>query len=631
MIRNTRYFFAVLCFVGLHSAISQAQGLYIPRNIKLSLQKGTRSATGLPGKNYWQNRGRYTISVTALPPDRNIRGTEEITYFNNSPDTLSRLHLKLFLNIHKPGASRDGGASPGYLTSGMEVDEFKVNGQKQKYTNGSRQYTEKNVRLPSPLLPHDSTRLSFTWHYPISRESGREGMIDSTSWFLAYFYPRVAVYDDYNGWDDVPFVDSKEFYSDFNDYTVNVKVPANFIVWGTGTLVNAEAVLQPFYAAKLNASFKGDSIFHLASLRELQAHKVTAQHSVNTWTFTASHIPDMTFGLSDHFNWDASSTELDPVSHRRVSVQAAYNDTSADFHHMVGFGKHAVNWLSNNWPGVAYPYEKSTIFQGFAGMEYPMMVNDESYRDTTFSRFVAEHEIAHTYMPFYMGINETRYGFMDEGWATTFEHLIADADLGRQKSDDFYKQFRVEGWAGDPSADQDIPIITPGSSLTGEGLGNNEYGKPSLGYLAVKDMLGDVLFKKTLHIYMADWNGKHPSPWDFFNTFSRASGQNLNWFWSNWFFSPDYIDLGVQSVTPGATGTLVKISNIGGMYTPFDLVAEFTDGSSEKIHKTSTVWKINGQVATIQLSGRKKLRSLLIDGGIFMDANPADNTWNSRN
>src|SRR3569623_211910 len=121
-----------------------------------------------------------------------------------------------------------------------------------------------------------------------------------------------------------------------------------------------------------------------------------------------------------------------------------------------------------------------------------MMANDESYADTVFSRFVAEHEIAHTWFPFYMGINETRYGFMDEGWATTFEHLINTADTGPERATRFFQQFRVTGWIHDPSPVEDLPIITPGDILAGNGLGNNEYGKAALGYLAAKDLLGDA-------------------------------------------------------------------------------------------------------------------------------------------
>lgn len=615
---------------GLSSKGLSAEGLYMPRNYKRALKNKTRSLTGVPGSKYWQNKSNYLINITALPPERSIKGDEEIVYFNNSPDTLQKIHLKLFLNIHKPGAPRENGTSQAYLTTGMQIDQFSVNGQKQDFGNSENQYTEKDIKLAMPLLPHDSLHLSCSWHYPISLRSGREGMIDSTTWFLAYFYPRIAVYDDYLGWDNVPFVDSKEFYSDFNDYKVSVKVPANYIVWGTGTLLNAAQVLQPFYADRFVASLTGDSIFHIASLKELQAHKITLQNPVNTWIFQAKNIPDMTFALSNHYNWDASSTLASEHETRRVSVQAAYDEKSADFHHMVEYGRHAIYWFSTNWPGIAYPYEKSTIVQGFAGMEYPMMVNDESYRDTTFSRFVAEHEIAHTYMPFYMGINETRYGFMDEGWATTFEHLISDIDMGNEKSANSYKDFRVNRWASANSPDSDLPIITPGSSMTGTGLGSNEYGKASLGYLAVKDMLGDILFKKCLHTYMSDWHGRHPSPWDFFNDFSRAAGTDLNWFFTNWYFSTNFIDLSISSVNVSTTGATVMIENIGGMFAPFDLLAVYSDGTRKTVHQSANFWKKNPKIINLQLSSRKKLESLTLDPGIFVDADPGNNNWKAK-
>ena len=484
--------FSVITMV-LQSA--QSQDLFIPRDVQKAYKKGTRSMDGRPGKNYWQNRGIYTIDITAMPPDRTIKGNETITYFNNSPDTIKNPSIKLFLNIHKPGASRNGGASPDYLTSGVHIDKFEVNGEKRPFRDDPFVFTNVGVRLPKPLAPHDSVRLSFEWHYEVSLQSGREGMIDSTTYFLAYFYPRVAVFDDYNGWDRMNFVDSHEFYSDFNDYTVTMNVPKNYIVWGTGTLQKPETLLQPAILKRFNESFISDQTIHIVTKEDLAAKNVTSQNAVNSWQFKATDIPDMAFGLSDHFVWDASSVVVDDATKRRASAQAAYNDTAADYHHVAQYARHSLDWLSHNWPGVPYPYEKTTVFQGYAGMEYPMMANDETYEDTIFSRFVAEHEIAHTYMPFYMGINETRYGFMDEGWATTFEILIGREDLGVEKAEEFYKQFRVNGWINDPSSDEQIPIITPGDALTGGGFGNNEYGKASLGYLAMKDILGDDFLK----------------------------------------------------------------------------------------------------------------------------------------
>jgi len=618
-----------LAFGFTFSAIS-AQDLYIPRDMKRAYIKETRSKDGRPGKNYWQNSARYNMTVTALPPDRNIKGEETIVYFNNSPDTLRNPVIKLFLNIHKPGAARNGGVTEDYLTSGMHIDAVTHNGAPYQWKENPQSSTWQSMRLPKPLPPHDSVKLTFQWHYEISKESGREGMIDSTTYFLAYFYPRIAVLDDYNGWDRMNFMDSHEFYSDFNDYTVTINAPKNYVVWGTGTLQHADKLLQPEILKRFNSSFTSDQIIHVATKEELANGKVTTQNAINSWQFKAKNIPDMAFGISDHYLWDAGSVVVDDATQRRASVQAAYDEPSADFKHIVKYGKHALGWFSRHWPGIPYPYEKTTIFRGFADMEYPMMVNDSSFPDTTFSRFVVEHEIAHTYMPFYMGVNETRYGFMDEGWATTLELLIGRADLGTKKAEEMYKQFRVARWTHDNSAGEDIPIVTPGDALTGAGFGNNEYGKASIGYLAMKDLLGDDLFKKCLHAYMDRWHGKHPSPWDFFFTFNDVSGKNLNWFWNSWYFSPHYIDLAISNVKKSGTGYDVTINNIGGMTAPFDLVITYEDGTTNRLHQTPAVWQTNQQRATIAVSSKKKIKSLTIEGGIWMDADTSNNTWASK-
>lgn len=616
--------FAIIAFA---FASAQSQGLYMPRDIKAAYKNGTRSMDGKPGKNYWQNRGIYNITITATPPDRTIRGKETITYFNNSPDTLRNPVIKLFLNIHKPGAPRNGGVSADYLNSGVHIDAVTADGKKVNWPNNPFTFTAQQFRLPAPLPPHGSVQLTFDWHYEISSESNREGMIDSTTYFLAYFYPRVAVFDDYNGWDRMPFMDDHEFYSDFNDYDVTINVPKNYIVWGTGTLQNPGSLLLPAILQRYNQSFTSDATIQIATRDDVMNKRVTTQNAMNSWQFKATDIPDMAFGLSDHFVWDGSSVVVDDATGRRASAQAAYNDTAKDYHHVARFARHSLNWLSHNWPGIPYPYEKTTVFQGYAGMEYPMMANDETYEDTLFSRFVAEHEIAHTYMPFYMGINETRYGSMDEGWATAFEFLIGSADMGAAKAEEFFKQFRVQGWINNPSADQDIAIITPADVLRGGGFGNNMYGKAALGYLAMKDLLGDDLFKKCLHEYMDRWHGKHPIPWDFFYTFNDAAKKNMDWFWNNWFFSNNYIDYAVKTVVKKGNGYSVAIDNIGGMAAPVNIVATYDDGSNEYFHQTPSIWEKDQKLATVNINAKKKVTSVRLNGGIFMDADESNNSF----
>jgi len=605
-----------------------AQPLYTPRNIQQAYEKGTHSLDGRPGSHYWQNSGRYTISINAAPPDRTIHGTEKIVYTNNSPDTLKVIVIRLTPNIHKAGIGRAFTETPDYITEGVTIDKYAENGSARTWRASERDGTWKNVRLATPLAPHDSLRLDIDWHYTVSRKSNREGMIDSTTWFLAYFYPRVAVFDDYNGWDRMDFTDSQEFYNDFNDYVLNVSVPKDYIVWATGDLKNPEEVLTSSYARKFAATLRNDAIVRIASPDDILQGKVTAQKPLNTWTWTARDISDVTCALSNHFAWDASSVVVDPSTGRRASVQSAYNDTAKDFHQMVEFGRHALEWLSTNWPGVPYPFSKTTVVQGYADMEYPMMVNDNTTDDPIFSRFVVEHEIAHSWFPFYMGINESRYPFMDEGWATTLELLIGRADLGAERADNAYKEFRINPYTYDPAQDEDLPIITPADAMRGAGYGNNAYGKASIGYLAMKDLLGDALFKKCILAYMDRWHGKHPIPWDFFYTFDNVSGQDLNWFWSNWFFSNNYLDLAIDKVAAGS----VSVNNIGGLAMPFDLVIHYSDGTTDIRHQTPAVWKSNPKntLVSINPSSGKTVQSLEINGGIFVDADPSNNKWTSK-
>jgi hypothetical protein len=601
-----------------------AQTLTMPPEIQKAYDNGTRSLSGKPGNKYWQNHGRYHISLTVMPPDRTIRGTEQITYFNNSPDLLKSLNIKLILNVHR--SARRGAAADS--TAGIRVDEIAIGGTKTPWDNAEAVTTNQMINLTEPLKPHDSINLAIAWHYNLSRGQGREGVIDSTSFYIAYFYPRISVYDDYVGWDEQPHTGSLEFYNDFNDYSVNVTVPRNFVVWATGTLENPSEVLQPDVAERFKESFTSDSTINVATLQNNNDHTVTAQNPSNTWKWAASNVSDVAMGISDHYDWDAGSVIVDSNTGRRASMQAAFADASTDFHHSVQFGRYSLNWFSNNWPGVPYPYVKSNVFQGFADMEYPMMINDSHTSNLGFAELVQDHEQAHTYFPFYMGTNESRYAFMDEGWATTFEYLIGITEKGQKAADDFYKSFRVTQWIHG-SHERENPIITPSPEVS-FGAGNNAYGKPSLSYLALKDLLGDKLFRDGLHNYMNNWNGKHPIPWDYFYSMETGSGQHLDWFFYNWFFTPGYIDLDLDKADKTANGYTLNIKNIGGFAVPFDVIATYDDGSTESFHQTPGVWEPDQKETSVKIKTTKTVKSLKLDGGIFMDANENDNTWTAK-
>jgi Peptidase family M1 domain len=622
----------IICVITVLSLLCQlvlAQDLYMPRNIKQAYKKGTRAADGRPGKNYFQNRASYNITLDAMPPARTIKGSAQIVYTNNSPDTLTYLVLRTIQNIHKPGALRYADVSRDYLTEGMIIDELLVNGE-TKNPGRNTPGTWKMVKLSTPLQPKGSINLSVKWHYDVSLESAREGMLDSTTFFMAYAYPSICVYDDYYSWDMMEFTDLQEFYYDFNDYTVTVNVPQHYIVWGTGDLLNAGEVLRPEYVQRLKKAARADEVISIVSAEDLKSKNITAANAVNSWKFKATNIQDVAYAVSDHFVWDGSSVVVDDKTGRRATVHAAYRSSTADFKKMAGWCNYSLRWFSKELPGVPYPFPKMTVVEGYADMEFPMMVNGIAHSDSMLTRRIgAEHEVAHSWFPFYMGINESRYAFMDEGWASFMEASIAyayrpkDAVLAGDAQD-------AGAWSETPLDEVDLPIITPSNMLNGQAYQLNSYTKPMMAYRAAKDLLGDVLFKKCLHGYMQRWNGKHPTPWDFFYTFNNIAGKNLNYFWKGWFFDNSHIDYAIGKVSTTASGITVAIKNAGGTPAPFDLLITYADGSTETIHQTPAVWASGKTVAVVSIKTKLKVKMVEINGGVFVDADAANNTWKAK-
>lgn len=608
----------------LLTTIAHAQELYTPRNIQAAIAKGTRTTSGVPGKNYWQNVGKYDVKVQLDTGRKTVRGTETIIYTNNSPDTLDRLAVRFVNNVHKPNAVRANYASDDYLTSGLKITSFKLNGK--MYQVDSKDWgTVALVDFGKKIMPGSESTIAISWEYPLSAESDRDGMLSASTFYCAYSYPRISVYDDYNGWDALEHNGRQEFYNGFNDYQFEISVPKNFVVWATGELQNAAEVLQKPILDRFEKSKRTDAVIHVATADEMKMGKVTLQQDWNTWKFKASYVPDFCFSVSDHYIWDASSVDLGT---KRVSVQSSYVAGTPDFEQYIGWQQYCIDWFSKNWPGVTYPYPTMTAVQGFADMEYPMMINDSSVPDNFVdARQTADHEIAHTYFPFYMGINETRYGYMDEGWATALEFWIGNAEIGEEKNKELFKNSRVRRYIFDPSTEEDQPLITMTSQLSGLGYGNNAYIKAALSYIALRDYLGDAVFKKALHHYMDLWHGKHPTPWDFFYSINAGAGQKLNWFWNNWYFTNHYIDLKVNSLKQSGRKNTLSIANVGGFAVPFDVLITYADGTVETKHQTPAIWQQNEKEATITWSSSKKVHKVTVDGGIFMDYTVKDNVW----
>ena len=590
-------------------SFAQISDLYIPLNIQKAYKNKTRSKDGKPGENYWQNRADYSINVDFNPKTRLLKGNEKITYFNNSPDTLKEIVIHLYPDYFKKGNARDNNIDFADESDGVSIENITVDNKvintNPESKNVKYYHTYLKLKLDSYLLPQSKINLDISWNYTVNLGSHiRTGTVDSTSFFIAYFFPHIAVYDDIHGWNEYEYTGNTEFYNDFGDYEVSIAVPEDFIVWATGILQNPEELLREEVLNRYKSAMISDSIIHIIDSTEVLQKNSTSKNGKNIWRFKADNIPDFAFALSDHYLWDATSLIVDEKTGRRVLVDAAYNKDSKDFYKVAEIARKSIEYMSFEFPGIPFPYPQMTVFNGATGMEFPMILNNMSVNHPNMGHhpnkehlllvFTA-HEIAHNYFPFYMGTNEIDYAWMDEGWATLTEFLLGSEldTINTTKILSINKYKKVIG------TETDFPLISISKITKNPTYKVNSLPKAAIFNLILKDLLGDDLFKKTLHEYMNRWNGKHPMPYDFFYTFNNASGQNLNWLYNPWFFEYGYPDLAIKDVNIKSGNYEIVIEKIGNYPIPVDLKILFSDGTSQIIHKKVSVWKNGSETFNI--------------------------------
>jgi hypothetical protein len=600
-----------------------AQSLPVARNYQNAFDKNTRSASGKPGNNYWQNTAAYTINVSFTPSTRMITGTENITYINNSPDTLNQVWFKLYPNIYKKGTQRDQDIDASDLSDGVTITGFAIDGTNQ--STETLNISGTNMYLPIPsLLPGQQMKFDLAFFYQLNKASDiRTGMIDDSSAFVAYFFPRIAVYDDIDGWNRIPYTGTPEFYNDFCSFDVQVTVPKDYIVCATGNLLNADEVYAPRIAQRIDEAEKSDGITKVIDTTDLQSGNITTQNVTNTWKFKADSVTDFVFATSNHYIWYASSLIVDPLTKRRTRVDAVFNPQHKDYFRVIDFAGKTVNIMSYTFPAWPYPYPHETVFDGLDQMEYPMMVNDNPLNDKADEIELTDHEIFHTMFPFYMGINETKYGWMDEGWATIGEWLLSPM-IDSTITPDHYGMSDYDFSA---NYDFDLPITTLSTQQNDESYFLNSYAKPGMGYLYIKDMLGDELFTKALHYYIQQWHGKHPMPLDFFNCMNAGSGKDLNWFWKKWFYDNGVPDLAISGVKQNGKQTTITVQMKGTKPVPVHLTVYYKDGSEEKLHQSIAVWQ-NSDITSISVNSNKAIEKIVLGDIYDADADTSNNVYN---
>lgn len=606
----------------VHTAFGQ---LPVGSVFERAYQQGTRDRSGAPGAKYWQNKADYELKINFNPVTREIQGNVEISYINNSPDTLKELWFKLYPNLYQkgnPGKSRIREADQG---DGVQITKFLLNNADLGLSKLQVSGTNMHVGV-QPIMPGKVAKVKLDFHYILNKGSHvRTGEVDPGAHFIAYFFPRIAVYDDIDGWNKIPYSGNEEFYNDFGDFKVSITVPKDYSVWATGDLTNAEDVFTKDVFNKYKIAHETDEVIDVIDSAALANRKVTAQKNFNTFKFEAKNVVDFAFATSNHYLWKSTSLVVDPKTKRRTRVDAVFDSKHKDYYEVIDFAKKTVYYMSYAFPKWPFPYSHETIFDGLDQMEYPMMVNDNPVDKREDAITLTDHEIFHTMFPFYMGINETKYGWMDEGWATIGEWLISPM-IDSTIVDDY----GVAATGSSSGAKDETPIMTLTTELKGAGGFTNSYPKPGFGYLFVKDYLGDELFTKALHHYISNWNGKHPMPYDFFYSMNTGSGKNLDWFWKRWFFEVGTLDMGIKNVQKVANGYEIEVENKNAMPMPVDLTISYSDGSRDKMHHTIGVWEHgNTSFKTLVPTGKTAVKVVL--GSTFVpDKNKSDNTFNVR-
>jgi len=601
-----------------------------------AIEAGTRTRTGAPGPNYWTNTATYDLEATVDASANVLRGSGTIQYRNNSPDTLRQLVVHLRQNIHKKGAMRN---RPAEVTGGMTLDRLDLGGADSLQRVQSRRqlqqlgegYTVQDTRLivfPSePLPPETTATLNVDWHFPIpGAENFRMGQ-DGEVYFLAYWYPHMAVYDDVSGWMAQPYLGDGEFYMGYADYDVSITVPEGWLVGSTGALQNAEDVLPESVQGRLDRARETDAIVSVvdSSQRGVGSATVAAPDpdSMLTWEFAAEQVRDVAFGASRHFVWDATSAETgDGTS----MIHAFYRPEKATWSRSAEFAQFSIEHLSEMI--MPYPYPHMTTVEGpiGGGMEFPMitLIGDPTSDEALFG--VTYHEISHMWFPMIVGTNEKAYAWLDEG-TTTFNETEGRNDFFSEsdawaRSEHYYFRF---------ARGVDVPSIRHADRYPVNEVDRYvaSYDKPGVMLHALRGILGEETFFEAYRTYADRWAYKHPTPYDFFNTFEDVAGRDLDWFWRGAFYETWTMDHAVESVEQTDDGVVVTVADRGQLLMPVLLEATYADGRTVERRLGVKRWMDGNRSVEVTLAPGTVTNVTLDPQNYLPDLDPSNNEWTS--
>lgn len=606
-------------FFSILSSYSQSV-LYMSDEVKNAYENKTRAFDGKPGENYFQNYTFYNITASVEPETGLLTGSEKVIYKNNSKDTLSEVVFNLYADIYKKGNIRDWSIGSADLHDGVQIKSLKINNKEIALASENVQIynTAMTVYLEEKINPNSEMSFEIEWEFPIAKQvTIRQGTYHETSFFVAYWYPKIAVYDDIFGWNNNVYSGQTEFYHEYSDYKVSIHAPDEYFVLASGILKNEESVLEKNVLTKYIEAKQSDSIIRIVTEDERNNQNVSKGDDAIYWNFEAENIPDFAFAMSDTYLWDATSLN---IGDKRVIVNAIYFPENESFNQVAEISKEVIKQLSTDVIGIDFPYPQMTAFMGHYGMEFPGMINDGD-GDYAYTVFVTAHEITHSYFPFYVATNEVKYAWMDEGLVTFLPKLIENNMIEDNNS----SQEMISTYNYYCGTSFDFPLMIPSDQLSGFAYRFHAYSKSATAFMVLKLTLGEELFDKCLKEFIYRWNGKHPTGYDFFFTFEDVSGEELDWFWKSWFFDFGYPDLSLKKISQiSDSKTNIEIEKIGNYPVPIKLTIVFDDDSVEVVDIKTSVWK-NNEIYHLEIENNKKIKNITLGDEIIPDK---DNTNN---
>ncbi|MBL7746213.1 MAG: M1 family peptidase, partial [Chitinophagaceae bacterium] len=579
-----------------------------------------RTASGAPGTKYWQQRCDYDIKCELDEKNQVLKGSETVTYFNNSPDVLTYLWLQLDENQHSninnanyqnsnPMSKQTNPQQLDRSAEGKEDNGYgfkiaKLTDAAGKPLNYTINKTMMRVELPAPLKAGQRFVFKLDWSYKIVDRMGRGGRggyeffpEDGNHLFtMTQWYPRLCVYSDFQGWQNHQFTGRGEFALTFGNFKVAMTVPADHVILSTGECQNYAAVLTPAQMARWNKAQQSSEPVEVVTLEEAKAAEKQKSEKKKTWIFKADNVRDFAWGSSRKFIWDAMATKIEG---KRVMCMSGYAKEAYGLYRK--FSTKAVEHTIKTYSKftIPYPYPVAQSLEAANGMEYPMICfnfgrteKDGTYSEGTKNGMlgVVIHEVGHNFFPMIINSDERQWSWMDEGLNTFVEYLTEELWDNKFPSRRGPAAF-ITDYMKLPK-DQLEPIMTNSENIVQ--FGPNAYSKPATGLNILREtIMGRELFDYAFKEYARRWAFKHPEPADFFRTMEDASGEDLDWFWRGWFYSTEVCDISLDTVkhakpdldavAPETKETVVKQSVAKPSLPTFDDISKIRNRDDKKI------------------------------------------------